>query len=210
MKKFNSAYLPYIGALSQAVLLTFAAVCAFGNWGYVIGPGVGVTASLSVATASSNFGSVNGKNRQWLAKAGMALMLIISASTVACSIYAPESVVTAVLWGAAADVSIVLAGAISGKGFVNSVENNTQVSETGGKKKGKKEKVSESVTQVTETLPKESVILPKVPRKSMTDGELLSYLAENPGVKHEQVAEYFGRTRQAVGQRIKKLYEVKQ
>lgn len=122
MKKFNTSYLPYIGAIAQAVLFSFAGVHAYGTWGWFIGPGVGITASLSVAVASSNIGSITAKGRKFLAWACLIAMLVISGSTVAMSIYDPKSMITAVLWGFAADVSIMLAGSIAGKGFVESGE----------------------------------------------------------------------------------------
>lgn len=118
MKKFNTSLLPYIGAFAQAVLFMFAAVHAYGVWGWFIGPGVGITASLSVATASSGIGSITAKGRKQLATVGLILMGIFSASTISLSIAAPDSVWTAISWGCAVDVSIVLAGAISGKGLV--------------------------------------------------------------------------------------------
>ena len=116
--KFNTALLPYIGAFAQAVLFSFAGVQAFGVWGWVIGPGVGITASLSVAVASSGIGSITAKGRKQLATAGLILMGVFSASTISLSIAAPDSVWCAISWGCAVDVSIVLAGAISGKGLV--------------------------------------------------------------------------------------------
>lgn len=48
----------------------------------------------------------------------------------------------------------------------------------------------------------------KVARKAVKDDELLSYFQGNPGASDTQAAEYFGITRQAVGQRRKKLYQV--
>lgn len=122
MKKFNTSYLPYIGAFASAVLLTFAGVKAFGVWGWAIGPGVGITASLSVATASSNIGSITSKGRKQIATAGLILMVIFGAATTSLSIAAPDSVWTAIAWGCSVDISIVLAGAISGKGFVSGNE----------------------------------------------------------------------------------------
>jgi hypothetical protein len=52
--------------------------------------------------------------------------------------------------------------------------------------------------------------LPQVARKPMTDESLLAFLQATPGASQQQVADHFGVTRQAVGPRIKKLYEVKQ
>lgn len=192
MKKFNMALLPYIGAAAQAVLFCFAGVKAFGWWGWLIGPGVGITASLSVATASSNIGSITAKGRKQIATAGLILMVVFSASTVSLSLAFPESVWTAISWGCAVDISIVLAGAISGKGLVAS---ETQAPKVAGKPK--KEPV------------KEPEPLPQLTRKHVKDEDLLAYLAGNAGASQQQVADHFGVTRQAIGPRIKKLYEVK-
>jgi hypothetical protein len=56
---------------------------------------------------------------------------------------------------------------------------------------------------------KRAKVAPQVARKAITDDALLAYLASNPGESHQQVADHFGVSRQAVGQRVKKLYEVK-
>jgi hypothetical protein len=61
--------------------------------------------------------------------------------------------------------------------------------------KGKKPKVAKSSTQVK--------------RKRITDTELLAYLAEHKGETKEATAAHFGVTHQAIGQRVKKLYDVK-
>lgn len=49
-----------------------------------------------------------------------------------------------------------------------------------------------------------------VARKPVKDDALLAYLAGNPGASQQQTANAFGVSRQAIGQRVKKLYEVKQ
>lgn len=51
---------------------------------------------------------------------------------------------------------------------------------------------------------------PKQPvRKPLNNDILLAYLAENKGQTQEQVAEYFGVRRQAIGARMKQIYELK-
>jgi hypothetical protein len=42
------------------------------------------------------------------------------------------------------------------------------------------------------------------------DTDLMSFLQENPGASQNHIASHFGVSRQAIGQRVKKLYEVKQ
>lgn len=187
MKKLNTASLPYIGAFAQALLFTFAGVKAFDTWGWLIGPGVGITASLSVAVASSGIGSITAKGRKQLATVGLILMGVFSASTIALSIAAPQSVWCAVSWGCAVDVSIVLAGAISGKGLVATEDKPKKVSETVAKPKRNPEKVA---------------------RQPISNDTLLAYFAGNPGATDTQVAQHFGVTRQAIGKRREKLYKV--
>ena len=48
----------------------------------------------------------------------------------------------------------------------------------------------------------------KVSRKPVKDDDLLSYFQGNPGASDTQAAGYFGVTRQAIGQRRRKLYSV--
>jgi hypothetical protein len=192
MKKFNPSTLPYIGGLASAVLMTYAGVECWGAWGWLIGPGVGITASLSVATASSSIGSITAKGRRTLAYLMLGGMLCLGPATIALSLYNPNSAWTAIAWGGVVDVSIVLAGAISGKGLVKQ-EETPQVASKSTRKAGKVQKVA-----------------PQVARKPVKDDELLAYLASNPGESQQQVADHFKVSRQAIGQRVKKLYEVKQ
>lgn len=82
-----------------------------------------------------------------------------------------------------------------------------------GKDTATASKVASKKKQQAETLPQEPVKietpLPQVARKPVKDDELLAYLASNPGASQQQVADHFHVTRQAIGPRIKKLYEVK-
>ena len=95
-------------------------------------------------------------------------------------------------WGTLADLSPLLAGFVAGKGLFEQVKKVKQVKK--GASKGKK--VAGKKKQVA--------------RKPMTDENLLAFLQANPGASQQQVADNFGVTRQAVGPRVKKLYEVKQ
>jgi hypothetical protein len=47
-------------------------------------------------------------------------------------------------------------------------------------------------------------------QQPITDEQLLSYFAGNTGATNTDAAQHFGVTRQAIGKRVKKLYEVKQ
>jgi hypothetical protein len=105
-------------------------------------------------------------------------------------------VMVAVVWSLIPDLSIALTGALVGKNLIGSGAS----PKLAGKKPGKKK-------QVAEVAPKPAH---KVARKKINDGELLAYLAGNTGASQQQVADHFGVTRQAIGPRVKKLYEVKQ
>jgi hypothetical protein len=199
LPRYNPALLPWIGAASQATLYTWAGVHAYGDWGWLIGPGVGITASLAVATAATSTSGNVSKYRRTLTNIGLALMVVVTPATVALSIALPKSWMTAVAWGAAVDVSIVLAGVIAGNRMVAGNETKPALQATpqaASKPKGKKA----TLRQAT----------PQAERKPMTDEALLAFLASNPGASQQKVADHFGVKRQAVGPRVKKLYEVKQ
>jgi hypothetical protein len=90
------------------------------------------------------------------------------------------------------DLAVALSGFIAGKGLVeqsNKPNKPKKVASNKGKVAGKKLKVA---------------------RKHIKDEELLAYLQANIGASQQTVADHFGVTRQAIGPRIKKLYEVKQ
>jgi hypothetical protein len=76
--------------------------------------------------------------------------------------------------------------------------------------RAKKKATTGNQTQPVSKARKAVKVAPQVARKAIPDTELLAYLQANPGESHQQVAEHFGVSRQAVGQRVKKLYEVKQ
>jgi hypothetical protein len=68
-------------------------------------------------------------------------------------------------------------------------------------------KEAEKLAQVAQA----EATLPKAPaRKPVSDTDLLAFLQANPGASQQQVADNFHVSRQAIGQRVKKLYEVKQ
>jgi hypothetical protein len=193
MKKFDPRTLPYLGAIVQAVLFALAGYLYFdmGAWGAVAGFGVGAVVNLSLAVASSRISEVSQK-RQFLARLALGVMIVLSPATIALSFFAPKTVFAAITWAADVDIAIVLTGAIAGKSLVKQDE----PQKVAGKRESKKGKKGKS--------------LPQVARKPMTDDNLLAFLASKPGATQKQVAEHFGVTRQAVGPRVKKLYEVKQ
>lgn len=68
----------------------------------------------------------------------------------------------------------------------------------------------EQAPQVAANAQEGPQVTPQVARKSISDTELLAFLQATPGASQQQVADHFGVSRQAIGQRVKKLYEVKQ
>jgi hypothetical protein len=197
MKRFDPRTLPYLGALVQAVLFALAGYLYFdmGAWGAVAGFGVGAVVNLSLAVASSRISEVSQK-RQFLARLALGVMIVLSPATIALSFFAPKTVFAAITWAADVDIAIVLTGAIAGKSLVKQDETPKVASKETGKPASKARKPAK--------------VAPQVARKAIPDTELLAYLQANPGESHQQVAEHFGVSRQAVGQRVKKLYEVKQ
>lgn len=73
-----------------------------------------------------------------------------------------------------------------------------------------KQEAEQAKAQLAETLAQATQPLPQVARKYVSDTDLLAFLQATPGASQQQVADHFGVSRQAIGQRVKKLYEVKQ
>jgi hypothetical protein len=187
--------LPYAGAVVQAVVFSIAGSLFFPNpyFGALVGLGVGAVVNWSMALASSRITTI-AEGRKPLAYVALFFMVALSPTTITLSMFFPNAIYTAIAWAMCVDLSIVLAGAISGKSLIP--ENKLP------KAKSKRKKV-------TETLPQEPDPLPKVSRKRVDKNELLAYLAENPGQAQDVTAEHFGVTRQAIGARIKTLYAPK-
>lgn len=183
MKILNPKYLPYFGAIVQAILFSIAGNEYFPAFGWLVGLGVGAVVNYSVALASSRINDI-AKNRKPLAFLALALLFALS-PVIICSTLGWS--LATFSWSVACDLSIVLAGAISGKSLLPA--------ET-------PQKVAVKKAQA----PKTPV---KVARKSIPETELLAYLQANAGASQTQVAEYFGVTRQAIGLRMKKIYAVK-
>ena len=190
MKKFNPVSLPYMGAAVQAILFGLSGYKYFnlGLWGAAAGLGVGAVVNLSMAVASSRISDI-AKSRKFLAYLSLIGLFCLSPVIICSSLGWSLANLS---WSLAADMSILLTGAIAGKSLV-ATDATPKVAPQGESKPRKKAKVA-----------------PQVARKPMTDDDLLAYLASNPGASQQQVADHFGRKRQAIGPRVKKLYEVKQ
>lgn len=186
MKKLNPMTLPYLAGITTAVMLTRAAVIHFGLWGWVIGPTAGLVASFSLAVAGSKI-SVIAAKRKPLAYLALGLMLTLSPLV----IYFSETVPNAgtIMWAMFPDAAILLASTVTGQNLIAKDEGtNQQVTgkpaQVAGKKPSKKQQVA---------------------RKTVKEADLIAYLLANKGASQQQVADHFGITRSAIGQRITKL-----
>lgn len=186
LKKFDPKNIPYLAAITTAVMLMRAAVDHFGMWGWVIGPLAGLVTSFSLATAGSKISTID-KRRKPLAYVSLALMVIISPIVIALSDSTPDAATWA--WAMFPDAAILLASAVTGQSLLAKPEQvtaqvATQGPQVAGKKKGKKQQVA---------------------RKSVKEADLIAYLLANKNASQQQVADHFGVTRSAIGQRITKL-----
>jgi len=182
MKKLNPMTLPYMAGLTTAVMLTRAAVIHFGLWGWIIGPTAGLVASFSLAVAGSRISDIAAK-RKPLAYLALGLMLILSPLV----IYFSEDIPNAgtIMWAMFPDAAILLASTVTGQSLIARPEQvATQVAQVARKGKGKSKQVA---------------------RKSVKEADLIAYLQANKQASQQQVADHFGITRSAVGQRISKL-----
>jgi hypothetical protein len=167
-----------MGALVQSGLFGIAGYHYFdlGPWGAVAGAGVGLVVNFSIATASSKISDI-AKNRKTLAYLSFAILCIISPVVINTSL--GWSWATAA-WSVAVDLSIVLTGAIIGKGLVQSEQTTTQ--SVARPKKSKKtadpsEQIPAPVAQV-QAIPAQSVApAAKYPRECGING--CTYVIKN-------------------------------
>jgi hypothetical protein len=180
MKKIlDPRNLPYFGAIVQAVLFALAGNSFFKSFGWLAGLGVGMVVNYSIALASSRISYIAEK-RKVLAYVSLGCMVALSPTTITLSLFYPSEIYTAIAWAMCVDLSIILAGAIAGKALITFPQAVGKKKQVAAKKK-------------------------KVARKRIAENELLAYLAENPGKSHNEIAEFFGVTRQAIGARMKTI-----
>jgi len=113
----------------------------FGTHFSIGGLAAGIVVNVSLAIASSKFGSLNGKKRIKQAQAAFFTMLVISPVLVSPVVYysLPDTFLGvwwlrafwSVAWPLVADIAIVLAGAVSGKGLIALEETTTAQAEAG-------------------------------------------------------------------------------
>lgn len=116
MKKFNPVSLPYMGAAVQAVLFALSGYKYFnlGLWGAAAGLGVGAVVNLSMAVASSRISDI-AKARRGLAYLSLIGLYILSPVIICSSLGWSMANLS---WALAADTSILLTGAIAGRGLI--------------------------------------------------------------------------------------------
>lgn len=191
-KLLDPKNLPYFGALVQAVLFAIAGSSFFPNpyFGGLVGLGVGAVVNYSIALASTRISDIAEK-RKTLARLALATMFCLSPTTITLSLFYPSSIFTSIAWALCVDLSVVLAGAIAGKSMMPDDKPKANKKKDAGKDGKKKATV------------------PQAARKPLTNDILLAYLAENKGQTQQQVAEFFGVKRQAIGARMKQIYTPK-
>lgn len=201
--KLNRKHIPYLAASIQTAQYSLAGYFLIGHLGWFFVGIMGGLVSLAMAYGASQFNDVPEKRR---VSSFVALIAIMSLSpvlvgtatwlhlTIIPSLYWRGAVSFA--WGVLPDMAVVLSGFAAGKGLFDA-----------GKRPKKKKK---AISKVASKGGKKPSQLPQVARKHITDNELLAYLQATPGASQQKVADHFGVTRQAIGPRVKKLYEVKQ
>jgi hypothetical protein len=191
MKKLDPKSYPYLAASIQAVQYGHVGFVYLSWVGMATAGLLGVLMSFGMALASSKINDIAKVRRpsSWVA---FLLLAIVSPAFVGVGMWIALDVipspfwrvVVAALWGLIPDGSVALVGFITGKGLVISEEKMAEKDEKPLRKKK------------------------KVARKPLKDADLLSYFQGNPGTSDTQAAEHFGVSRQAIGQRRKKLYSV--
>ena len=185
LKKFDPKILPYMVALTTAVMLTRAGVQYFGPWGWIIGPMAGAVASLALAVAGSKISDIAAK-RKPMAYTALFLMMLLSPLVIYFS--EPNPDVGTIMWAMFPDAAILLASTVTGQALI--AKDAPQAAQAG--------------PQVAKVAPK---VKGKVARKTVKDDDLVAYLRSNKNASQQDVADHFGVSRQAIGQRVKKLVE---
>lgn len=195
--KLNKKHIPYLAASIQTAQFGFAGYILAGYAGAFFLGIMGALVSIVVSYGSSQLDVAS--SRKGRSIAAMIAIMCFSPILVGTATWIHLTIISNVYWrgvvslawGALSDLSPVLAGFVAGKGLFDVV-----------KKPKKSKKVAGKGSKKTKPLP-------QVARKKIADNELLAFLQENPGASQQKVADNFGVTRQAIGPRVKKLYEVK-
>lgn len=197
--KLNRKHIPYFAAIVQTAQYALAGYFLIGQMGWLFLGMMGALVSLALAYGASQFADI-AQGRKKSSLVAMVLIMTFSPVLIGTATWLHLTnipnpywrAVVSLVWGMLPDLAVTLSGFIAGKGLV---ENSNKLSKP-KKVAGNKKKVAGKKKQVA--------------RKHVKDDELLAYLQANIGASQQKVADHFGVTRQAIGPRIKKLYEVKQ
>lgn len=193
-----------------------------GRWMSIGGLTAGLVVNISLAVASSRYGSLKGDKRTRQAQLAFMAMLVLSPVLVAPVVYysLPDTFLGiwwlraawAVAWPMVADLAIVLAGAVSGKGLIALSNNNegaqpqqdqaqlrVQDAQVAGNLRASNKKLRASKAQLQVQLPASKAQL------RVSKEQLRMYLQANPGASDSEVARNFGVSRQAIASRRKQL-----
>jgi len=192
--KLNKKHIPMLAVVVQTAQYALAGYFLIGHLGWFFLGSMGALVSIAMAYATSQFSDMAQKRKGASVIALIAIMLF-SPVLIGTAAFVHLTVinhpvwrgVVSAAWGFLPDGAVALAGFVAGKGLVDQ-GTKKKVARKAGNKTGKKKQVA---------------------RKHVKDEDLLAYLASNPGASQQQVASHFGVTRQAIGPRVKKLYEVK-
>jgi MFS family permease len=169
MKKFNPVSLPYMGAFVQAVLFGLAGYKYFnlGLWGAAAGLGVGAVVNLSMAVASSRISDI-AKGRKALAYLSLIGLYCLSPVIICSSLGWSLANLS---WSLAADTSILLTGAIAGRGLISQdAPQSVAVAKKVRKSAKKSEEVQEIPAQSTALVAQSVAPASKYPRECGVNG----------------------------------------
>jgi hypothetical protein len=188
--------LPYLAAIAQTILYTWAGVTLLGSWGWIPGAATGLLVSVTMAYASSQYTEV-AKPRQPFVLWGMVFLGALSPVVIGTSMYLDlpaeihpvwRGVVGAAL-GVIPDVSVFLTGFVAGKGLVA--------------KEQPAAMVADKPAQVADKLPKPAA---KVARNPVTDAQIQAWSVAHPDATIQEIADGCGISRQAMSKRLAKIY----
>ena len=208
MKKFNILYIPIVlAAIAQGVLwVNLFSLIHHGIMAYI----GGIPAGLSIVTLVTYSANALPRIQSKRARQGgwIMLVLVLIAEPIVLGVvnwwYMPAAFQATVgsyvvAGGASLVISLVLVlGALVDRSLVPA-EKTSKLQDV-----DKKESV-----KVASKQGKTRKASLKVARKAITDSDLIVYLQANEGASQQQVADHFGVSRQAIGQRVKRLFEVK-
>lgn len=176
----------YYFTVEKIILLLAASFAAYnfglaggyieGTWISIGGLIAGVVVNVSLAIASSRFGSLTGKNRTRQAQTAFVSMMVLSPALVAPVIFysLPPTflgvwwlrALWSMAWPLVADLAIVLAGAVSGKGLIALSEPTATKSVAGATDSAKSaRRVRRSATESAKSATESVAVRPIYPRK---------------------------------------------